>query len=143
MAWKPPEGITVALLAAAFGFIGGAVGDATGYLVKTQEIEATTSVKNREVDVQMLQIALGILREDPSQSRIKAARGWAVDVINESAPIKIPSKAREELVSERLTFIYRTQAEVLGWKPVLDGLKAKGTVIYEALPKGIIPFTQV
>ncbi|MCP5080514.1 MAG: hypothetical protein GY948_02335 [Alphaproteobacteria bacterium] len=38
--------------------------------------------KNRELDIQMLKLALGILREDPNSSKISAVRGWAVDVIN-------------------------------------------------------------
>ena len=58
--------------------------------------------KDRELDIQMLNIALGILREDPKQSKISAAREWAIDVINISAPVQINGDARQQLIDNKI-----------------------------------------
>ena len=60
--------------------------------------------KDRELDIRMLEIALGILREDPAKSKIAAARGWAIDVINASAPVQIEGEARQQLINQRINF---------------------------------------
>ena len=62
--------------------------------------------KDRELDIKMLEIALGILREDPEESKIAAARGWAIDVINASAPVQITGAARDELIKQRIDLQY-------------------------------------
>lgn len=59
--------------------------------------------KDRELDIQMLQIALGILREDPEKSQLSAARGWAVDVINSASPVEISPGVRDELIRRKFT----------------------------------------
>jgi hypothetical protein len=58
--------------------------------------------RNREMDIKMLEISLAILREDPAKSEIKAARGWAVDLINKVSPVPIPAEVRAELMRKRL-----------------------------------------
>ncbi len=79
--------IFVPLVSAMIGAAATLVVAMTGYLNK-----------DKELDIKMLQIALGILREDPAKSKISAARSWAVDIINASAPVKIPKEARIELI---------------------------------------------
>jgi hypothetical protein len=37
--------------------------------------------KDKELNIEMLRVALGVLREDPDDSQITAVRGWAVDII--------------------------------------------------------------
>jgi len=62
--------------------------------------------KGRELDIQMLHIALGILREDPKKSEIVAARSWAVDVINHHSPnVPIPAEVKEELIKKKLEWV--------------------------------------
>lgn len=85
--------IVVPLMAAAFGAAATIATAMTGYFNK-----------DKELNIQMLNIALGILREDPKKSQIAAARGWAVDVINHSSPISISMEAREELIKNELKF---------------------------------------
>jgi hypothetical protein len=58
--------------------------------------------RNREMDIKMLEISLAILREDPAKSEIKAARGWAVDLINKVSPVPIPAEVKTELMRKRL-----------------------------------------
>lgn len=86
--WKD---VLVPLSSAAIGALATLLVATTGYWSKS-----------RELDIKMLNIALGILREDPEKSKIAAARGWAVDVINASAPVKIPPDARKQLIENRV-----------------------------------------
>ncbi|MEL7273975.1 MAG: hypothetical protein AAGK33_11125 [Pseudomonadota bacterium] len=58
--------------------------------------------KDKELDIKLLNVALGILREDPDVSEIASVRGWAVDVINDVSEIQIPPNMKAELLSKRL-----------------------------------------
>ena len=58
--------------------------------------------KGKELDIQMLQLALSILREDPNKSQLSAVRGWAIDIINEAAPVAITPEARQQLLDTQL-----------------------------------------
>lgn len=69
-------------------------------VLMTQWFQAQT--KNSELQLQYLNIALGILREDPEKSQINAVRGWAVDIINASSPVRISEDTREELIQRPL-----------------------------------------
>ena len=77
-------------------FVGGAVALAGNW--------SLSEVKDREIDLQYLNVALGILREDPDKSQLSAVRSWAIDVINVSAPVKISPEARKQLLDEQLNF---------------------------------------
>jgi len=83
-----------------------------------------SSDKNREMDIKMLELSLAILREDPEKSQIKAARGWAVDLINHVSPMPIPKDARAQLISNKLPIAGLTWSEQLllhmGSKEMLD-----------------------
>ncbi len=54
--------------------------------------------KDRELDVKVLEIGLGILREDPTKSQLAAARGWAVDVINDGTRVTMNPEVKKELL---------------------------------------------
>ena len=62
----------------------------------------SNSIKDREISLQYLNIAISILREDPEKTNIGAVRGWAVDLINETAPVSINDDVRSELLKNRL-----------------------------------------
>ena len=55
--------------------------------------------KNRDLDIKMIEIALGILREDPEKSKITATREWAVDLLDQYSGTPLNALARAELVS--------------------------------------------
>lgn len=63
-----------------------------------------SEVQDREIDLKYLNVALDILREDPEKSQISAVRSWAIDVINVSAPVKISSEARTQLLDKQLNY---------------------------------------
>jgi hypothetical protein len=56
--------------------------------------------KNREMDVKMVEIAVGILSQEPKEG-IAPAREWAVDVINGYSDVKVTPEARAALVKYR------------------------------------------
>jgi hypothetical protein len=86
------EKIWIPLISACSGALLGVFATTTGYLNK-----------DKELNISMLQIALGILREDPEKSQITAVRSWAIDVINYASPVEISAKARTELLSKKLS----------------------------------------
>jgi|GEM_PF-5598720 len=58
--------------------------------------------KNRDLDIKMVEIALGILREDPEKSNIAAVRSWAVDLLDAYSGVPLSTQARSELLKEQL-----------------------------------------
>jgi hypothetical protein len=76
------EAITVALI----GFLGVIVGALLTYLVSA-----------READIKMIDIAVGLLKEDPN-GQLQPARNWAVDVISYySTDVELSSEAKDAL----------------------------------------------
>lgn len=59
------------------------------------------SSSNREIDVKMIEIAVGILSQEP-ESNIAPAREWAVDVITRYADPKPSESVRKALVNNRV-----------------------------------------
>ena len=54
----------------------------------------------RELEVQQLKIALGILREESVSHDLKSIRSWAVDVIDRHLNTELPQEARTALVDQ-------------------------------------------
>jgi hypothetical protein len=67
----------------------GVVGAALGYMSS-----------NREMDVKMVEIAVGILSQEPKEN-IAPAREWAVDVISHYAEVKPSNAVRSALIENR------------------------------------------
>ena len=63
-------------------------------------------IRGRELDIKMVEIALGILREEPDTSQLNAARGWAVDIINGASPIHMNEDVKSELIHKKLNFTW-------------------------------------
>jgi hypothetical protein len=55
---------------------------------------------NREMDVKMVEIAVGILSQDPKEN-IAPAHEWAVDVVSHYAEVKPSAEVRKALVDYR------------------------------------------
>lgn len=58
--------------------------------------------KNRDLDIKMIEIALGILRENPKESNITAAREWAVNLLDLYSGEPLSEAARSELLDRPL-----------------------------------------
>jgi hypothetical protein len=77
------EAITVALI----GLIGVIVGSLLTYFVSS-----------RDLDIKMIDIAVGLLKEDPANIKLQPARNWAVDIISYySADVPLTEEARNAL----------------------------------------------
>jgi len=60
-----------------------------------------STLKNREVNLKYVQVAVDILRVKPEESS-KNLRKWAIDVINEYSKIPLSLEAQEELKTNAL-----------------------------------------
>ena len=60
------------------------------------------SLKEREIGVRYVELAINILREDPNKQNAKELRRWAIDVINENASIKLSANAIKDLMDRKL-----------------------------------------
>jgi 1,4-dihydroxy-2-naphthoyl-CoA synthase len=94
----------VVAIVALIGAASGIYAATTTYWNKNRELSLEYASKDRETNIQMLRIALDILREDPKQSKIAAVRGWAVDIINHSSPVPISEDARAQLINSKVDF---------------------------------------
>lgn len=67
------------------------------------------SVKDKEISLKYVEIAIGILKGDPDKET-PALREWAISVINSNSPVKLDTKVREELKRKPL----HTYVEAIG-----------------------------
>lgn len=60
--------------------------------------------RDRELDIKLVEIGIGILRTDPEKSGVSAARQWAIDIIETSSGLKFNPDDRAELLNKPLGF---------------------------------------
>ncbi len=65
-------------------------------------VNYTNSLKEREIGVRYVEVAINILREDPDKQKTKELRRWAIDVINKNATIKLSANAIKDLMDRKL-----------------------------------------
>lgn len=66
-------------------------------------------IRNRQVDLEMVRLAVGILQEDPEETGLMALREWSMDAIDAYSGIPLPASAREELRNQPLPIGWRTR----------------------------------
>jgi hypothetical protein len=78
-------------------------------------------VNERQMDVKMVEIGIGILRAPPKED-IAAIRSWAIDVIERSSGRKFTDVQRAALLKEELPWKndFQPYPSVYGGKPVND-----------------------
>jgi hypothetical protein len=64
----------------------------------------TYANRNRELDIRLVEIGIGILRADPKETNLKAARGWAVQVIEDYSKVKFSEADRAALLEQPLLY---------------------------------------
>jgi hypothetical protein len=64
----------------------------------------TYANRNRELDIRLVEIGIGILRADPKETDLKAARGWAVQVIEDYSKVKFSDADRAALLDKPLLY---------------------------------------
>jgi len=62
------------------------------------------SNRNREMDIKLIEIGIGILRTDPKETGISPAREWALRVIEENSGLKFNADDRQALLNKPLPF---------------------------------------
>ncbi len=82
--------LVTALIAAGAALVTGVLGAVLGYMSN-----------NRQMDVKMVEIAVGILGQEPKDN-IAPAREWAVDVIEHYAEVKPSAAVRAALVNNKV-----------------------------------------
>ena len=72
------------------------------FVIHFSTLNYTNSLKEREIGVRYVEVAIGILREDPSKQNTRELRKWAIDVINKHSTISLSAKAMKDLMERRL-----------------------------------------
>jgi hypothetical protein len=70
------------------------------------------ALKEREIQVRYVEIALEILSKEPTEKNTYL-RQWAIDVIDFYSDIKVPKEARDELVRERIDLSSKRAKEII------------------------------
>ncbi len=64
----------------------------------------TYTSRNRELDIELIKIGIGILRADPKETQTNGAREWAIQVIEDFSGRKFTDKAKRELLDSKLGY---------------------------------------
>ena len=64
--------------------------------------QVNASVKERDAEIKMIEMAVGILQAKPDPEATTGLREWAVDLIDRHSEVAISSEARDELVKRPL-----------------------------------------
>ncbi|MEA2818638.1 MAG: hypothetical protein QOJ86_642 [Bradyrhizobium sp.] len=91
MAFKSTEIATIAV--AGIAFIGSVVSAFYTY-----------ANRNRELDIKLVEIGIGILRADPKGTDLTPARAWAIQVIEDNSKVKFSDDDRRSLLQKPLLF---------------------------------------
>ena len=86
--------------------------------------------KQREMDIRMVEIAIGILREESNES-IRPAREWSVDIVKSHSNVELSDNARRALVDNQLHCSQPMLAELVTLSSTPHGLNQE--VFFELL----------
>jgi hypothetical protein len=64
------------------------------------------SNRNRELDIELIKIGIGILRADPKETQTVGARTWAIQIIEKYSGQDFSQQAKNELLGGRLGFYF-------------------------------------
>lgn len=62
----------------------------------------THTDRNRELDIELIKIGVGILRADPKESQTNGAREWAIRVIETNSRQPFSEEAKRQLLHDKL-----------------------------------------
>lgn len=61
--------------------------------------------KGRELDIKLVELGVNILRAGPQETGSKAARGWAIDVIEKYSGVSFTKEAKQALMNNALPIV--------------------------------------
>ncbi len=70
--------------------------------------------KGRELDIKTVELGVGILRAGPQETGSRAAREWAVNVIERYSGVPFSAEARKELLNNSLSVVITPQISGIG-----------------------------
>jgi hypothetical protein len=75
------------------------------------------SNRNRELNIELVKIGIGILRADPKETQTVGAREWAIGLIETYSGEKFSENARSELLQNKLNSLgyVDTYGDTLGY----------------------------
>src|SRR5436309_2254400 len=91
MRFKPTEIATI--IVAGIALLGAAI--STFY---------TYASRNRELDIELVKVGIGILRADPKEAQTNGAREWAIKVIEKHSVHPFSPEAKQELLQYQLGY---------------------------------------
>ena len=90
--WFASETVIVAVITALVAAIGGSYA--------TSENAAG---KNRELDIKLVEIGIGILRADPKDEKMASIRRWAIEIIERNSRVPFSENEKTELLNKKIT----------------------------------------
>jgi hypothetical protein len=60
------------------------------------------STQNRELDIKLIKIGVGILGSDPKASPVNGARDWAIEIVERYSGVPFSGEAKRQLQQNRL-----------------------------------------
>jgi len=64
----------------------------------------TFARRNRELDIELIKIGVGILRADPKETQTEGAREWGIQIIEDFSKRPFSPEARRELLRSKLGY---------------------------------------
>ncbi len=71
-------------------------------VIQISSSKYTNTLKEREIGTHYVEVAIGILLQDPSKQNTKELRMWAIDVINKYSDVKLSASAKKDLLEKKL-----------------------------------------
>ena len=65
--------------------------------------QVNSGLKERDAQIRMVELAVGILQQEPNPETGTGLREWAVSVIDEQSGVKLSPAAKSALLNEQLT----------------------------------------
>lgn len=70
--------------------------------VKLAEVRATAEGRARDADVRLVEIGVGVLRAKPDETGAKAARQWAIELVEKRSGVRFSEEAKAQLLDKPL-----------------------------------------
>ena len=80
----------------------------------------TYTNRNRELDIELVKLGVGILRADPKETQTNGAREWAIQIIERYSGQPFSEEAKKQLLQSKLVVPPSTPASPCYWDFALN-----------------------
>jgi hypothetical protein len=74
----------------------------------------TYTSRNRELDIELVKVGIGILRADPKEAQTNAAREWAIRLIETHSGQEFSAEAKSQLLNNKWVYL-GSYADSIDW----------------------------